>query len=91
MYYLTSVTELSCAVPIILLYTCCHVQVEHFSPSVELRLLSEKQKVPVDLDTYIKKLTNSRKRILLVNDILQNVQVSTVTQPCQLKCCTSRH
>ena len=41
----------------------------------ELRLLSEKQKVPVDLDTYIKKLANSRKRIMLVNDILQNVQV----------------
>lgn len=41
----------------------------------ELRTLSEKQKVPVDLDTYIKKLANSRKRIMLVNDILQNVQV----------------
>ena len=41
----------------------------------ELRKLSEKQKVPVDLETYIKKLANSRKRILLVNDILQNVQV----------------
>lgn len=40
----------------------------------ELRQLSEKQKVPVDLDTYIKKLANSRKRVLLVNDILHNVQ-----------------
>jgi chromosome segregation ATPase len=40
----------------------------------ELRQLSEKQKVPVDLDTYIRKLANSRKRVLLVNDILQNVQ-----------------
>ena len=29
----------------------------------------------MDLETYIKKLANSRKRILLVNDILQNVQV----------------
>ena len=38
-------------------------------------MLSEKQKVPVDLDMYIKKLANSRRRILLVNDILQNVQV----------------
>ena len=45
----------------------------------ELRLLSEKQKVPVDLDTYIKKLANSRKRIMLVNDILQNVQVRCQT------------
>ena len=46
--------------------TCC----------AELRQLSEKQRVPVDLDTYIKKLANSRKRVLLVNDILLNVQVS---------------
>lgn len=43
--------------------------------SLELRVLSERQKVPVDLDMYIKKLANSRRRILLVNDILQNVQV----------------
>lgn len=42
---------------------------------LELRVLSERQKVPVDLDMYIKKLANSRRRILLVNDILQNVQV----------------
>ncbi len=41
----------------------------------ELRQLSDKQKVPVDLDTYIKKLAISRRRILLVNDILQSVQV----------------
>ena len=45
----------------------------------ELRQLSEKQKVPVDLDTYIKKLANSRKRVLLVNDILHNVQVCCKT------------
>ena len=48
---------------------------KHTFAPVELRRLSEKQKVPVDLDTYIKKLANSRKRISLVNDILQNVQV----------------
>ena len=47
-----------------------------FSP--ELRVLSEKQKVPVDLDMYIKKLANSRRRIILVNDILQNIQVGVV-------------
>ena len=46
--------------------------------SQELRQLSEKQKVPVDLDTYIKKLANSRKRVLLVNDILHNVQVRVI-------------
>ena len=45
------------------------------SSFTELRKLSAKQNVPVDLETYIKKLANSRKRILLVNDILQNVQV----------------
>ena len=62
----------------------------HFSLSAELRLLSEKQKVPVDLDTYIKKLTNSRKRILLVNDILQNVQVCISPILAKLICCTYR-
>ena len=46
-----------------------------FTVVAELRVLSERQKVPVDLDMYIKKLANSRRRILLVNDILQNVQV----------------
>jgi chromosome segregation ATPase len=39
----------------------------------ELCQLAEKQKIPIDLDTYIKKLAISRRRILLVNDILQNV------------------
>eukprot|EP00731_Ephydatia_muelleri_P024279 Em0016g550a len=42
--------------------------------AAELRGLSDKQRVPVDLDMYIEKLTNSRKRIVVVSDILQNVQ-----------------
>ena len=64
----------------------------------ELRQLSEKQKVPVDLDTYIKKLAISRRRILLVNDILQNVQVlitninyfQNVCNSCKCKLTTSK-
>ena len=63
--------------------------------SSELRQLSEKQKVPVDLDTYIKKLANSRKRVLLVNDILHNVQVTVdlLTSPANLAdvCMCSRY
>ena len=53
----------------------CVITLSFSSLPSDLRTLSEKQKVPVDLDTYIKKLANSRKRIMLVNDILQNVQV----------------
>ena len=55
-----------------------------FPPGLELRVLSEKQKVPVDLDMYVKKLANSRRRIVLVNDILQNIQVLSVIV--HLKC-----
>ena len=54
-----------------------HYYYYHYFPA-ELRVLSEKQKVPVDLDMYIKKLANSRRRIILVNDILQNIQVGVV-------------
>ena len=41
----------------------------------ELRQLSDQQKVPVDLETYIQKLSNSKRRVTIVNEILQNVQV----------------
>ena len=42
---------------------------------IELRQLSDQQKVPVDLETYIQKLSNSKRRVTIVNEILQNVQV----------------
>ncbi|KAH3791275.1 SNARE-associated protein Snapin-like [Dreissena polymorpha] len=40
----------------------------------ELRIISEQQKPTVDLETYVKKLNNSRRKVMLVNNILQNVQ-----------------
>ena len=42
----------------------------------DLRVISDAQTVPVDLEGYVKKLNNSRRRVMLVNNILQNVQVS---------------
>ncbi|EDO34638.1 predicted protein [Nematostella vectensis] len=42
--------------------------------SEELHRLSELQDIPVDLDVYVKKLMNSRRKIMLVNNILQNAQ-----------------
>lgn len=41
----------------------------------DLHRLSELQEMPLDLDPYVKKLMNSRRRIMLVNNILQNAQV----------------
>ncbi|XP_077986314.1 SNARE-associated protein Snapin-like [Glandiceps talaboti] len=40
----------------------------------ELKKLSEEQPLPVELDVYVKKLMNSRRRIMVVNNILQNAQ-----------------
>jgi len=40
--------------------------------------LSELQEFPIDLEPYVKKLMNSRRRVMLVNNILQNAQVLTV-------------
>lgn len=43
----------------------------------ELCRINEHQKVALDLDPYVKKLLNARRRVVLVNNILQNAQVST--------------
>lgn len=40
-----------------------------------LKKISENQPVPVELDGYVKKLNNARRRVMLVNNILQNSQV----------------
>ncbi|XP_068727940.1 SNARE-associated protein Snapin-like [Montipora capricornis] len=40
----------------------------------DLHKLSELQELPVDLEPYVKKLMNSRRRVMLVNNILQNAQ-----------------
>ena len=41
----------------------------------ELGRINEHQKVALDLDPYVKKLLNARRRVVLVNNILQNAQV----------------
>ncbi|EEC10248.1 SNARE-associated protein snapin, putative, partial [Ixodes scapularis] len=40
----------------------------------DLRRVSEEQEVPYDLDGYVKKLLNAKRRVVLVNSILQNTQ-----------------
>ncbi|KAL3871232.1 hypothetical protein ACJMK2_039240 [Sinanodonta woodiana] len=40
----------------------------------DLKRISESQAVPIDLEPYVKKLNNSRRRVMLINNILQNVQ-----------------
>lgn len=47
--------------------------------SPELCRINEDQKVALDLDPYVKKLLNARRRVVLVNNILQNAQVSAGT------------
>ena len=42
---------------------------------LDLKRIAEQQVVPVDLEPYVKKLNSSRRRVMLVNNILQNVQV----------------
>lgn len=46
-----------------------------FLPPTELCRINEDQKVALDLDPYVKKLLNARRRVVLVNNILQNAQV----------------
>ncbi len=46
----------------------------------DLKKISENQQAPIELDSYVKKLNNSRRRVMLVNNILQNAQVKRETQ-----------
>ena len=43
--------------------------------SSELEVIAKNQHCPVDLECYVKKLVEARKRITIVNTILQNSQV----------------
>ncbi|XP_013852495.1 SNARE-associated protein Snapin isoform X1 [Sus scrofa] len=45
--------------------------------ATELCRINEDQKVALDLDPYVKKLLNARRRVVLVNNILQNAQLHT--------------
>ncbi|XP_028392747.1 SNARE-associated protein Snapin-like [Dendronephthya gigantea] len=47
-------------------------QIDHLSE--DLLQLSDCQDLPIDLEPYVKKLIGSRRRIMLVNSILQNAQ-----------------
>ncbi|XP_013415783.1 SNARE-associated protein Snapin [Lingula anatina] len=40
----------------------------------DLRKVSDAQQVPVELEPYVKKLNNARRRVMLVNNIIQNAQ-----------------
>ncbi|CAH1786255.1 unnamed protein product [Owenia fusiformis] len=40
----------------------------------DLKRISQNQSIPVELDSYVKKLNNARRRVMLVNNILQNAQ-----------------
>ncbi|XP_007542171.1 PREDICTED: SNARE-associated protein Snapin [Poecilia mexicana] len=42
--------------------------------ATELFRINEHQKIALDLDPYVKKLLNARRRVVLVNNILQNAQ-----------------
>uniref|UniRef100_W5MID0 Biogenesis of lysosome-related organelles complex 1 subunit 7 n=2 Tax=Lepisosteus oculatus TaxID=7918 RepID=W5MID0_LEPOC len=42
--------------------------------ATELCRINDHQKVALDLDPYVKKLLNARRRVVLVNNILQNAQ-----------------
>lgn len=51
------------------------VVLRHLFHVLELCRINEHQKVALDLDPYVKKLLNARRRVVLVNNILQNAQV----------------
>ncbi|KAK3793825.1 hypothetical protein RRG08_018330, partial [Elysia crispata] len=40
----------------------------------DLKKITENDPVPIELEPYVKKLNSSRRRVMLVNSILQNVQ-----------------
>ncbi|NXI69922.1 SNAPN protein, partial [Anseranas semipalmata] len=57
---------------------------EHIdSLATELCRINEDQKVALDLDPYVKKLLNARRRVVLVNNILQNAVLITAAPPQQ--------
>uniref|UniRef100_G1NWH1 Biogenesis of lysosome-related organelles complex 1 subunit 7 n=1 Tax=Myotis lucifugus TaxID=59463 RepID=G1NWH1_MYOLU len=49
-------------------------QIDNLATATELCRINEDQKVALDLDPYVKKLLNARRRVVLVNNILQNAQ-----------------
>ena len=41
----------------------------------QLRIIEEEQGCPIDLEMYINKLNSAKKRVIVVNNILQGAQV----------------
>ena len=50
-----------------------HQQLEGLS--AELSRVQEQSQCPLVLDSYIKKLQNAKRKVVVVNNILQNTQV----------------
>jgi len=48
----------------------CHTDLKRISE------LQQQQGSSLDLEPYLKKLNNARRRVVLVNNVLQNAQVS---------------
>jgi len=51
-----------------------------FCDNTDLKRISEQQQQQapsIDLEPHLKKLNNARRRIVLVNNVLQNAQVQT--------------
>ena len=51
-----------------------HQQLEGLA--AELARVQEQCQCPLQLDSYIKKLQNAKRKVVVVNNILQNTQVS---------------
>ena len=47
-----------------------------FLQLTDLQKLMEEQKPPIDLDVYVKKLINCRRKVVVVNSVLNNAHVS---------------
>ena len=62
----------------IVLFDACPIRMAFMNDFVDLKKISERQESPVDLSAYVKKLNNARRRVMLVNNILQNVRVSLI-------------
>jgi len=59
-------------------FSCRQSQIELKSQieslSLELNTISKNQQCPIDLESYIKKLLDARRRITTINSVLQNAQ-----------------
>lgn len=61
-------------------FWCCRVSQSELHQQLEglaaeLARVQEQTRCPLQLDAYIKKLQNAKRRVVVVNNILQNTQV----------------